>query len=123
MNGTNLTDNPGVSGPTARVITLQNVNPASVGIYSVLISTLYGTTLSSPASLSVLVSAPFVSLQPTNQTVSPGATVIFNAVVLGNLPLYYQWQANGTNLSDSANLSGSRSPALVLTNATEANNG
>src|SRR5260221_192948 len=106
MNGTNLNDNPSVSGSAARVITLQNVNPASAGAYSVLISNPYGTNLSSPASLSVLVSAPFVSLQPTNQTVNPGATVVFNAGVLGNLPLYYQWQANRTNLSDFGNLSG-----------------
>jgi uncharacterized repeat protein (TIGR03803 family) len=123
LNGTNLNDSLGVSGSTARVITLQNVTTAAAGAYAVLVSNKYGTNLSSPANLGVLVSAPFVSLQPTNQTVNPGATVVFKAVVLGNLPLSYQWKVNGTAVLDGANVAGAQSPTLVLTRVTEANNG
>ncbi len=68
-------------------------------------------------------SAPLIMLQPTNQTVTPGSTVILRAGVIGNLPLDYQWQASGTNLLDAGNLSGSTTDTLTLTNVTEANNG
>ena len=47
----------------------------------------------------------------------------FNVAAVGNLPLSYQWQKNGVNLTDACNLSGSATGTLVISNVTEANNG
>lgn len=122
-NGVNLNDGPDVSGSQSRVLTIQNLSLAEAGSYSVVVSNQFGASPSSPATLQVLSSPPTISLQPTNQTVSPGATVSFIAEVLGNFPLSYQWLRNGNRLSDSGNISGSHSASLLMTNVTEANNG
>ena len=60
---------------------------------------------------------------PTNQT--PGACTIvsFNAAAVGNKPLSYLWQKNGTPLADSCNVSGVASNTLVISNVSEADNG
>jgi uncharacterized repeat protein (TIGR03803 family) len=71
----------------------------------------------------VVVSAPFVTQQPASQTLAPGLTAVLKATALGNLPLRYQWQANGTNLNDAGNLSGATSDTLTISKVTEANNG
>lgn len=122
-NGTNLIDAGNISGSHARTLTLTNINTADAGSYSVIVSNKFGFMISTLADLQVLVSGPFITLQPTNQTLSPGAIAILSANVLGNLPLSYQWRANGTNLVDLGNLSGSRTDTLTITNITEANNG
>jgi uncharacterized repeat protein (TIGR03803 family) len=122
-NGTNLVENGNISGSRARTLTLSNVSAADNGSYSVIVSNAFGPTVSASAVLQVLVSPPFITSQPTNQTLMPGATAILNANVLGDLPLTYQWRANGTNLVDAGNLSGSTTDTLTINNATEANNG
>ncbi|MGZ5543840.1 MAG: immunoglobulin domain-containing protein, partial [Limisphaerales bacterium] len=41
-------------------------------------------------------SPPIISLQPSNQLVSAGATATFNVLAFGAQPLSYQWQNNGS---------------------------
>jgi uncharacterized repeat protein (TIGR03803 family) len=53
----------------------------------------------------------------------PGATATFNVGVVGNLPLTYQWQQNGTNLADGPNLFGAATSTLTITPAIEPNSG
>ena len=53
---------------------------------------------------------PFISVEPTNQTVISGADVTFSAVAGGTAPLSYQWRFNGTNLT------GATATVLTLTN-------
>lgn len=122
-NGTNLMDGANIFGTVSRTLTLANLSPADAGVYSVIVSNAFGSLVSSPAVLQVLVSAPWMVVQPTNQTLAPGASAVFSASATGNLPLFYQWQANGTNLIDSASISGSTSDTLTIRNVTEANNG
>ncbi len=121
-NGTNLIDSGNLSGSATRTLVLTNVTPANAGTYSVLVSNAINSVMSAEASLQVLVSAPQITAQPTNQTVAPGATATFTVTAVGNLPLSYQWQINGTKLMDGANLSGSAASTLTLSNVTEANN-
>jgi uncharacterized repeat protein (TIGR03803 family) len=122
-NGTNSVDHGNVSGSTSRVLTLTNVSVANSGTYSVTVSNALGSVTSVQVSVQVLSSAPSITLQPTNKTLIPGSIAIFKAAASGNLPLTYQWQANGTNLIDSGNILGSSTDTLILTNVTEANNG
>ncbi|HEX3719053.1 MAG TPA: immunoglobulin domain-containing protein [Verrucomicrobiae bacterium] len=58
--------------------------------------------------LSIL-KAPVILTQPATQMLLGGATAIFAAAAGGGLPLFFQWQHDGTNLNDDARISGSQS--------------
>jgi hypothetical protein len=45
--------------------------------------------------------APTITTQPASQTVNAGANVSFTVVASGTAPLSYQWQKNGTSISDA----------------------
>ena len=45
-------------------------------------------------------SPPVITVQPQSQTVPPSGTVTLNVTATGTGPLSYQWQLNGTNLSN-----------------------
>ena len=122
-NGTNLIDAGNISGAGARILTLSNVTSANAGSYSVIVSNKFGSIVSSQAVFQVLSSAPVIVQQPTNQTWPPGSTAVLSAAVVGNLPLTYQWQRDGTNTGDSGNVTGATTDTLIITSATERNNG
>ena len=122
-NGTNLVDGGNLSGATSRVLSFTNVTTNNVGNYSVLVSNAAGSTNSASALLQVASSAPIIVLAPTNQAPNPCTTVSFNVAAVGNQPLSYQWQKNGTNLADSCNISGAATSTLIVSSATEADNG
>ena len=44
-------------------------------------------------------SAPAITTEPSNQTVTAGQTATFMVAVTGSAPLTYQWQSNGVNIS------------------------
>jgi len=122
-DGTDLADAGNLSGAVARVLTLTNVMAANAGSYSVRVSNALGSVTSAGALLQVTSSPPFMVMQPTNQTLAPGGTARFTVSAFGNLPLTYRWQKDGNHLTDGANVSGSATRTLTVTNATEANNG
>jgi uncharacterized repeat protein (TIGR03803 family) len=122
-DGTNIVDNANLHGSTTRILILTNVSPANAGSYSVIVSNSHGSMASSGALLQVRVSAPVIVTQPADQTLLPGSTAVFHASVLGNVPLVYQWQVNGTNVTDTSNRSGTATDTLTITKATEADNG
>ena len=60
--------------------------------------------------------APVIITQPTpTQTVAAGSTVTLTAAARGVMPLVYQWQKNGVNLSDVGIVTGSSTSTLTLT--------
>jgi hypothetical protein len=61
--------------------------------------------------------APFISVQPQNQTNVAGATVTFTVTATGAAPLNYSWRFNGTNLPTSTNA------ILSLTNVSSIQSG
>ena len=61
--------------------------------------------------------APTIITPPVSQTVMAGATANFSVVAGGTMPLNYQWQFNGTNLSLATDA------ALTISNAQSANAG
>jgi len=118
INGTNL------GGATAANLTLNNVQPADAGNYTVVATNAGGTLTSAVATLVVLV-PPSFTVQPVSQTVLAGSDVSFTASATGTLPLSYQWQLNGTNLpgATATNLTlGSVQPADAGTYAVVATN-
>lgn len=43
--------------------------------------------------------APYITMQPVNQTVTAGQTATFSVGASGTAPLSYQWQMNNTNIT------------------------
>lgn len=58
--------------------------------------------------------APFIGQQPISRTVDAGSSVTFLAGAGGRPKLRYQWQWNGTNLSDGGRISGANTAGLSL---------
>ena len=61
--------------------------------------------------------APVIINQPRSQTVVPGASPTYRALVAGDPPLSYRWQFNGTALPSATNAS------VLISNAQVANAG
>src|SRR5439155_22205410 len=88
-NRTNLNDGGQVSGSATDTLTISNVLSASVGAYSVIVSNAAGVVPSSNAFLTIVPSEPVIVLQPTNQTVLPGAPTSFSVAAVGDTPYFY----------------------------------
>ena len=92
-NGSNI------SGATASTYTTPATTSADNGaVYAVSISNAHGTVTSSNATLTVI-TAPTVSTQPSDQTVTAGQTASFSVSASGTAPFTYQWRKNGSNIS------------------------
>lgn len=55
-----------------------------------------------------IITAPAITLQPTNAGATGGQTVEFTAAAAGGLPLTWQWQRNGVNLTNNTRLTGAQ---------------
>lgn len=62
-------------------------------------------------------SAPVITSQPTNKTVSQGQSVTFNVSASGATPLTYQWMKSGVNIS------GANGSAYTISNTQPSNAG
>ncbi len=114
LNGTNL---PGATNATLSLLDAQLTN---AGSYSVVVGNSLGVAASSSGTLTVIQSPPIIQVQPVSQTVPLGpsaATAAFSVEATGSLPLGYQWQLNGTNIT------GATGATLDLANASAGNMG
>ena len=73
--------------------------------------------------IDLLAAAPTITSQPASQLVAPGGSAVFQVTAVGSLPLSYQWQLNGTNLSDSGGVTGSATAALTVAGVSPAATG
>lgn len=94
-------------------LTLPNLLFTDAGNYVVDVTNSFGTVTSAGATLTVNAtsSPPAFLAQPSSQTVTAGATVVFTAAVNGAPTPFLQWNRNGTPLL------GATKPTLVLTGA------
>ena len=118
QDGVNLTNGGNFSGVNAANLVITNVSFGDAAVYSVVVSNASNSVASSPAFLDVIVGPPNITAQPVSQTCIAGATVRFSVGAAGDLPLTYQWQQNGANLTDGGGLSGSATSTLTLTGVT-----
>ncbi len=58
---------------------------------------------------------PVIIVRPHSQTNNAGATVTFLVSATSLMPMYYQWQKNGTNLLDGGKISGANTNTLTIT--------
>lgn len=98
-----------ISGATSSTYSLTNVQATNAGTFYVEVRNLVGPTLSSNATLTVLV-PPTITTQPLSQTATQGLAASFSAGASGTAPLGYQWRYSGTNLPGATNAT------LVLNN-------
>jgi hypothetical protein len=66
---------------------------------------------------------PSISAAPQPQWVFPGQNVHFTVSAAGSTPIYYFWQANGTNLIDGGQISGVTNATLAINNVGNLNAG
>jgi hypothetical protein len=113
FNNNNLSDGGIISGSSASSLTLSATTTNNAGAYTVVVTNSYGSVISSPATLTVLVPPTIVS-QPVPLTVINGHSAVFSVGAAGTAPLIYQWQFNNNNLSDGGEISGSSASSLTL---------
>jgi hypothetical protein len=111
-----------ITNATNGSFALTNLQVTNAGNYTVVITNSVGSATSVVAALNVLAPPAFVS-QPLGSAAAPGATATFAAGVTGSTPMSFQWQANGTNLSDGGRISGSADTNLVIANVQPADVG
>ena len=98
-----------ISGATNSTLTFTDVQLTNSGNYSVVVTNIYGISISSNATLIVGL-PPTITGQPMNETLGQGATAVFSVTANGTAPLSYQWNVNG------ANIVGATNATLTLTN-------
>jgi enediyne biosynthesis protein E4 len=103
---------------TNRTLVIARVQDTDTGTYRVIVSNGTGTVTSAAAPLYVLLpDDPSITLQPTNQTFSAGATVTVRArAVTINPPLTWQWQYRKSLSAVKADLPGRTKATLTLSN-------
>ena len=79
--------------------TLTNVGTNQAGNYSVEVINGHGSVMSSNATLTVVV-PPIITTQPMNRTNNVATTATFSVIASSPSLLSYQWQKNGTNLTN-----------------------
>ncbi len=125
FNGTNLTDGGNISGSAGQTLSISNLTLSDAGVYSATVS----NSLASVTNSAVLtVSDISVTFNPSNQAAIAGGTASFAIEATGTPPLNYQWQENGTNLSNGTAASGTifsgvNSNILTLQNISEGDSG
>ncbi|HEC42189.1 MAG TPA: hypothetical protein ENI20_05100 [Bacteroides sp.] len=106
FNGTDL------GGETAATLVLNSVTTADEGDYNCIITNLCSTESTDVVSLIVNDSTQIIT-DPADVTTCEAANTSFNVLATG-ANLVYQWEKNGVNLADGANLSGSLTDQLVI---------
>jgi len=97
-----------ISGATATTYTTPATTSADNSAkFAVMVSNIAGSTISNQATLTVnsTGTAPSITAQPANQTVTAGQTATFFVVAAGTAPLAYQWQKNGAPISGAVSSS------------------
>jgi uncharacterized repeat protein (TIGR03803 family) len=101
-DGTNLVNAGRISGATNGTLTITSVSDSDVAVYSVIVTNLAGSTMSSNATLTVI-DPPSITVQPIGQRVLLGGSAPFSVSVSGTAPFGYHWRFNGTSLLNATN--------------------
>ncbi len=108
-------------------LTLNSVTGANAGSYDVVVTNYWGSITSTPASLTVGGSSSYpptiTTNPPTLLSLLAGQSTNLSVTVTGTPPFYYQWQRNGSYLTDGQVYAGTHTNLLTLTSAGTNNSG
>jgi hypothetical protein len=104
-----------LAGATSTTLSLSNVQSSDAGSYTAVATNSAGSATSSVATLTVnaappTTTAPSITSQPSNQSVTVGGSATFSVAASGNPTPTYQWQKGG------ANIAGATGATLSLSN-------
>lgn len=91
-----------IAGATGPQFTIDNAQKADSGRYSVRITNSLGFTVSTEATLAVML-PPTIVQQPASLTVTQGNTPAFTVSVSGDGPFTYRWLNNGATIEPGTN--------------------
>ncbi len=97
-----------LANATNTTLTLTNIQSVNAGKYSVIVTNHGGSVTSVLATLTVNTgpTAPTITTQPQDQTVTAGQSATFNVAASGSVPLFYRWYFNtNTPLNNATNAS------------------
>lgn len=100
------------SGAITPTLTINNVQPADAGTYTVQVSNAAGTISSLDATLAVNV-PPAITTQPVSHVVLVGDEAFLTVVAAGPAPLTYQWFRHGVPLAGATGSTFSFSGAQI----------
>ena len=115
-----------ISGATSTTLTLSNVTTDMSGDeYEAVFTNSAGNATSNAATLTVTASttAPTITIQPSNQTLTAGQTATFTAAASGNPTPTVQWQFSSDGGLIFSNISGATSTTLTLSNVQTSQSG
>ncbi len=92
-----LKNGSSIAGAKGASLTLNGVQTADAGSYSVVVGNSANSVQSGAAVLAIN-SAPVITHQPVAQTVTAGATVTFSVAATGTGALSYQWRKNNSTI-------------------------
>ena len=109
-----------ITGANSAAYTTGTTTAADSGSkFDVVVSNSVGSVTSNTVTLTVNAgTAPTITTQPQNQTVTVGQTAMFSVVASGSAPLSYQWQQNGTNIPGATSASYT-TPVTTMANSGE----
>ncbi len=87
-----------IPGATSSTYSISQVTEANAGNYSVIVSNVAGTAISSTAVLTVKILPPVIVTHPQTQIIMRGSTATF-AVIAEGYGLSYQWTFNGKDIA------------------------
>lgn len=116
-------DGTNIAGAGGTNLMLTDIQSSNAGTYDVIISDSQLSVTSSSAGLVIIYPPPVIVQEPTNLVVSPGSNAFFSANAISYYPITFQWQFDGTNLSDGEQITGSTNSVLNISDAQPANIG
>ncbi|MEY4817205.1 MAG: hypothetical protein RLZZ162_4278, partial [Verrucomicrobiota bacterium] len=106
----------GNTSATTATLTLTNVQAADAAIYTVVVTNSIGSVTSAGAALVITGLPPVVATPPASITKAAGTTAVFTVSATGSPTLAYQWRKGGTNLTNTANITGATTATLTVAN-------
>ncbi len=124
IDGT-LADGTLVSGSSTPTLTLSNVSASVSGnVYEAIFNNSAGNATTNTVTLTVKApTAPVITANPSNQTVTVGQNATFTASATGNPTPTVQWQVSSDGGKTFSNISGATNTTLKLTSVTPSMNG
>src|SRR5205823_930205 len=103
------------SGTSTSNLVITSIQVTDGGSYTLVASNPFGTVSSSPGVLRVIV-PPTISPLPGAVYVVTGTNVVLTVTENGTSPFTNQWYRDGVALADGANISGSQTTSLTISN-------